>query len=112
MHLFDDQPQALVAALLGAEGAKCILTPTDAPRQVALAMLLFAAPKHLFDRQFWRDYRRARDVVTRPGDRAFLPAQIPGLAEIIGRAIARRCGLLAAATADSEWNGQPMDALP
>lgn len=109
VHLFDDQPQALVAALLGAEG---VLTPTAAPRQVALAMLLFAAPKHLFDRQFWRDYRRARDVVTRPGDRAPLPAQIPSLAEIVGRAIARRCGLLAAATADSEWNGQPMDALP
>jgi hypothetical protein len=105
VHLFDDQPQALVAALLGAEG---ILTPTDAPRQVALAMLLFAAPKHLFDHQFWRDYRRARDVVTRPGDRAPLPAQIPGLAEIIGRAIARRSGLLAAATADSEWNGQTL----
>lgn len=106
VHLFDDQPAALVAALLGAEG---VLTPTAEPRQVALAMLLFAAHKRGFERQFWRDYRTARDVVTRPGDRGPLPAQIPGLAEIIWRAIRRGSGLLAAATADSEWNGQPME---
>lgn len=106
VHLFDDQPEGLVAALLGAQG---VLTPTTEPRQVALAMLLFASHKHGFERQFWRDFLRARDVVTRPGDRGPLAAQIPGLAEIIGRALTRRCGLLAAATADSEWNGQPMD---
>lgn len=109
VHLFDDQPQALVAALLGAEG---LLTPTPAARQVALAMLLFAAHKHLFDARFWDDYRQARDVISRPGDRATLPAQIPGLLEIVGRALWKRCGLLAAATADSEWNGQPLDGAP
>jgi hypothetical protein len=109
VHLFDDQHEALVMALLGGEG---VLTPTPAPRQVALAMLLFAAHKHGLDGQFWHDYWTARDVITRPGDRGPLPAQIPGLLEIVGRAISRRCGLLAAATADSEWNGQPLDAAP
>ena len=107
VHLFDDQPQALVTALLG--GDTEVLTPTPAPRQVALAMLLFAAHRHGLSRQFWRDYRLARDVITRDGDRGPLPAQIPGLLEIVGRALHRRCGLLAAATADSEWNGQSME---
>jgi hypothetical protein len=105
VHLFDDQPQALVAALLGAEG---MLTPTPAPRQVALAMALFAVHKHGLDGRFWRDFHAARDVVTRPGDRWPLPAQIPALLEIVGRALSRRRGLLAAATADIEWDGQPM----
>lgn len=109
VHLFDDQPVALVSALLGKEG---VLTPTTEPRQVALAMLLFAAYKHLFDAQFWRDYQCARDIVTRAGDYAPLPAQIPGLLEIIGRALTRGCGLLSAATADSEWNGQSLDRAP
>jgi hypothetical protein len=109
VHFFDDQPEQLVAALLGADG---VLTPTPEPRQVALAMLLFATHKHGFDRRFWRDWRAARDVVARPGDRGPLPAQIPGLLEIVGRALSRRCGLLAAATADSEWNGQSLDTPP
>lgn len=109
VHLFDDQPEHLVAALLGADG---VLTPTPAPRQVALAMLLFAVHKHGFDGRFWRDWLAARDVVTRPGDRGPLPAQIPGLLEIVGRAVTRRCGLLAAATADSEWNGQSLETPP
>ena len=109
VHLFDDQPERLVAALLGADG---VLTPTPAPRQVALAMLLFATRKHGLDGRFWRDWRAARDVVARPGDRGPLPAQIPGLLEIVGRALSRRCGLLAAATADSEWNGQSLDGKP
>ena len=106
VHLFDDQPLALVKALLGAEG---VLMPTSVPRQVALAMLLFAAYKHGLNSQFWRDYWNARDVIARPRDRSPLLAQIPGLLEVVGRAISRQCGLLAAATADSEWNGQPLD---
>ncbi|HEX5393180.1 MAG TPA: hypothetical protein VFW68_07865 [Rhodocyclaceae bacterium] len=107
VHLFDDQPKALIDALLGRDG---VLTPTPEPRQVALAMLLFAAHKHLLDGQFWHDYQLARDVIARPSDRGPLPAQIPGLLEIIGRAATRRCGLLSAATADSEWNGQSLDS--
>jgi hypothetical protein len=108
VHLFADHPDALVAALLGAEG---VLVPAPRPRQVALAMLLFASGRHLFDAGFWRDYRAAADVVTRTGDFGPLPAQIPGLLEIVGRALGRRCGLLAAATADIEWDGQALEEL-
>lgn len=105
VHLFDDQPDALVNALLGADG---VLTPSPTPRMVGLAMLLFAAPRHLFNAAFWQDYRCARDVIARPDDHGPLHAQIPGLFEIVGRALYRRCGLLAASTADIEWDGQPL----
>lgn len=109
VHLFDDQPNALVAALLGAQG---VLKPTGIPRQVALAMLLFAAREHALEPNFWRDYRRARDVVTRPGDRWPLPAQIPALLEIIVQAVKYRRCLLAATTADIEWDGQALGDAP
>lgn len=111
VHLLGGRPEALVAALLGegGEGGTAVLGGDGAPRAVALAMLLFAAPRHGLTRRFWRDYAAAADVVTRPGDRAPLPAQWLGLAEVTGRALARGIGLLPAATADIEWDGQPMD---
>jgi hypothetical protein len=107
VHLFDNQSRALVAALLGDRSGELLL-PTPEPRMVGLAMLLFAGPRHLIDRGFWRDFAAARDVVIRHGDWGPLPAQIPGLLEVIGRALLRRRGLFAAATADIEWDGQPM----
>jgi glutathione synthase/RimK-type ligase-like ATP-grasp enzyme len=111
VHLFDDRPQALVAALLG-EGQNGLLLATPAPRMVALAMLLFAAPTHVSERAFWRDFKGARDVVVRQGDFKPLSAQIPGVLEIVGRALVRRRGLLAAATADIEWDGQSLETNP
>jgi predicted ATP-grasp superfamily ATP-dependent carboligase len=111
VHLFDDQPRELISALLGA-APNGLLLPSPAPRMVALAMLFFAAPRHLFDTTFWRDFMRARDVVIRRGDYKPLPAQISGLLEIALRAVLRRRGLLAAATADIEWDGQPLDTRP
>lgn len=107
VHLFDDQPEALVKALLG-EGGDSVLTPTQQPRMVALAMLLFALPRHGLNRAFWQDFASAGDVIVRAGDWQPLLAQLPGLLEITGRAVTRRRGLLAAATADIEWDGQPM----
>lgn len=112
VHLFDDQPQALVKALQGTGGQWLAATPK--PRMVALAMLLFTAPRLAFKGlTAWRslrcDYAAASDVVARPGDTGPLWAQVPGLLEIIWRAITRRRPLLVAATADIEWNGRPMD---
>lgn len=110
VHLFGDQQQALIASL--SPGAP-LLTATQTPQMIALAMLLFAAPRLLLRPSTWpafrRDYASGADVITRPGDSRPLLAQLPGLAEIIGRAITRRCSPLAAATADIEWNGQPLD---
>lgn len=115
VHLFDDQPQALVAALLGQTDslpAVPVLVPAPVPRMVALAMLLFAAPRHLFRPEFWQDFAAARDVICRHGDTGPLVAQVPGLLEIAGRAVRRRSGLLAAATADIEWDGQDLGEKP
>ncbi|HTA38843.1 MAG TPA: hypothetical protein VK760_07200, partial [Candidatus Acidoferrales bacterium] len=82
---------------------------------LALAMLFFAAPRALTQggtarRELARAYAAADDVMTRDGDAGPLLAQIPGFLEIVLRAARRRCSLLAAATADIEWNGQPMEA--
>ena len=109
IHLFSDQSEALVQALLGSPPGTLLL-PTMRPRMVALAMLLFAAPRHGFDPGFWRAFLRAPDVVVAAGDPGPLLAQVPGLAEIVWRALRHRCGLLAAATRDIEWDGQSLDA--
>jgi hypothetical protein len=53
----------------------------------------------------------AKDVILRGGDHGPLTAQVLSLTEIGVRAISRRCGLLAASTADIEWDGQPLEAL-
>ncbi len=108
VHLFDDQRMQLVAALSTEAGT--VLEATLEPRMIALAMLLLAAPQRALSRAFWHDYRQARDVIVQDGDRGPLTAQLLSLAEIIGRALTRRCGLLAASTADIEWNGQPLGA--
>ncbi|PYY86474.1 ATP-grasp domain-containing protein [Pseudomonas sp. TKO26] len=108
VHLFDDQRLQLVAAL-GSEASET-LQATLEPRMIALAMLLLAAPQRLLSRAFWHDYQQARDVIVQDGDRGPLTAQLLSLGEIIGRALTRRCGLLAASTADIEWNGQPLGA--
>ncbi|MDT9645771.1 ATP-grasp domain-containing protein, partial [Pseudomonas sp. JV245A] len=108
VHLFDDQRVQLVAAL-GNE-ADAALEATLEPRMIALAMLLLVAPQRALSRTFWHDYQQARDVIVQDGDRGPLTAQLLSLSEIIGRALTRRCGLLAASTADIEWNGQPLGA--
>jgi hypothetical protein len=113
VHLFDDQHAALVQALTGASLQE-LLTATTTPRMVALAMLLFAAPGLWCQggsawRAFARDYAAANDVVVCAGDVGPLLAQLPALAEIVWRMLTRRCGLLAATTADIEWDGQALD---
>lgn len=106
VHLFDHQREALVNSL--SASPERVLEPTPEPRMVALAMLLLAAPPRALSAPFWRDYGTARDVIVAKGDPWPLIAQVLSLAEIIARAASRRCGLLAASTADIEWNGQSL----
>jgi hypothetical protein len=110
VHLFDNQRKALVNSLSAAP--ERLLEPTPEPRMIALAMLLLAAPQHALSAPFWRDYTVARDVIVAKGDPWPLIAQVLSLAEIITRAASQRCGLLAASTADIEWNGQPLSDPP
>jgi hypothetical protein len=114
VHLFDDQHERLVE-LFAEEAPKArpdrppVLKPSPEPRMVGLAMLVFAIWRHGLEPRFWRDFWAGRDVLWRPGDLGPLPAQVAGLLEIFARAMARRRGLLPAATADIEWDGQPID---
>ncbi|WP_265524600.1 ATP-grasp domain-containing protein [Providencia rustigianii] len=107
VHLFDNQRQLLVNSL--SHPLERTLEPTLEPRMIALAMLLFTAPRRALSPPFWRDYAAARDVIVQKGDWWPLIAQVGSLSEIIARAVSRRCGLLTASTADIEWNGQPLN---
>lgn len=108
VHLFAEQPHELVDCLFNRPAE--LLQAAAQPRMVALAMLLIAAPRQLGSARFRADYRSARDVIVRDGDSRPLLAQLLGLGEILGRAISRRRSVLAASTADIEWDGQPMQA--
>lgn len=110
VHLFSTQRQQLVECLQ--KGSRPLLHAGSEPHMIALAMLLLATPAHGLKLSFWRDLRAARDAILVPGDARPLTAQLLSLSEIIGRALSRRCGLLAASTADIEWNGQPLGDLP
>lgn len=107
VHLFDNQRQLLVSSL--SHPPKQVFEPTLEPRMIALAMLLFAAPRQALSPTFWRDYAAARDIIVQKGDWWPLIAQVRSLTEIVARAVSRRCGLLTASTADIEWNGQPLN---
>ncbi|WP_263262524.1 ATP-grasp domain-containing protein [Pseudomonas sp. RIT-PI-S] len=110
VHLFSGQRQPLVASLGTAPAP--LLQAGAQPHMIGLAMLLLAAPSHALLPGFWRDVRAARDVIVAPGDARPLTAQLLSLGEILLRAAFRRCSVLAASTADIEWNGQPLEAVP
>lgn len=109
VHLFDNQRTLLVNCL--SQKPKQLLEPTPEPRMITLAMLLFAAPKRALSAEFRSDFHKAHDVIVQKGDFLPLAAQWLSLAEILSRAASRRCGLLAASTADIEWNGEGLGAL-
>lgn len=106
VHLFHDQPLELVQALIGEPTQP--VTPTAKASMVGLAMLIIASPVNFWRYWFWQDLLIAKDVIVRKKDWGPLFGQIPALFEIITRAVRKRRGLLAAATADIEWDGQPM----
>jgi hypothetical protein len=56
--------------------------------------------------RWWHDYRRARDVITRPGDRAPLAGALLDLGSYARLAIQQGCNLRQAATRDIEWDGE------
>lgn len=111
IHLFSNQPEALVAALTRPDPSQ-VLWPQPTHQMVGLAMLLFAAPRHALARSWWHDFSVAQDVIARAGDRKPLLGQMAGLLEIIGRAAVKRVGLLAAATSDIEWDGHALGPTP
>ncbi|RYY73521.1 MAG: ATP-grasp domain-containing protein [Gammaproteobacteria bacterium] len=116
VHLFNNNSSALLKGITlqdkndNGQQSTQVLRPTHHPRMSAMGMLLFAATKHGWKKTFWQDYKRAQDIITHNGEYKPHYAQLLGLLEMTARVLQKRCSLLAAVTADIEWDGQPMDA--
>jgi len=107
LHLFSED-DALPSALMGVAG-DCLEPGRAQPAMIAGLMLsagLYeAVAKSTLSR--WRyDYRRARDVITRPGDRSPLAGAMLDLCSYSRLAIQQGCNLREAATRDIEWDGE------
>lgn len=81
------------------------------PLGVPLAMWLYGLPPAMRNghlKEWRRDLKRMDHLLESPSDRSTLPWQWLALGEAVTRAIAGGQGLKAAATADIEWNGEPL----
>lgn len=87
---------------------KSIFQPTTNPRMSSMAMILFAMIKQGWKKTFWQDFKQAQDIISHSGEHRPHYAQLLCLTEMCTRAIIQRKGLLAAVTADIEWDGQPI----
>ncbi|MFS8047680.1 hypothetical protein [Rhizobium sp. BR 314] len=107
LHYFG-AADGLAEALVAGHSANASLTGA---MTLPLAMLCYGLPAAIRDRALRRwfgDFRSMGDIAAWPGDRSMLRAQLQALAEIVCVAALRRTGLKAAATADIEWNGEPL----
>lgn len=112
VHLFgagDDLP----AALLG-EAVACIDARPARPRMLAPVMLGAGLAQALAQgraRAWLRDWRRADDVLSVPGDRLPPLGGLADLAAYAASALRRGGGLREAATRDIEWDGEELPDL-
>jgi hypothetical protein len=107
LHLFPET-DALPAALMGT-AINCLEPSQTQPAMIAGLMLSAGWYKAMAKSELprWRhDYRRARDVITRPGDRAPLAGALLDLGSYARLAIQQGCNLRQAATRDIEWDGE------
>lgn len=109
VHLFNDQPKAL-AEIFEKEplASNQIFQPTSHPRMSSMAMMLFASYKQGWKKSFWQDFFKAQDIISHAGEHKPHYAQLLCLLEMCSRALKQRKGLLAAVTADIEWDGQEL----
>lgn len=112
VHLFaPDAP--LPAALMGADMA-CIDAGAGRARMIAPVMLgpgLVQALRDGRGAQWRRDWARAEDVLSPPGDRAPTWGALVDVAAYAGVALRRGCSLREAATRDIEWDGEDLPEL-
>ncbi|MEH6415707.1 ATP-grasp domain-containing protein [Pseudomonas sp. CGJS7] len=112
VHLFAPG-DGLPAALMG-QASRCIEPASGRAKMLAPVMLSagwLQALRQGRARQWWRDMRRADDVLSAAGDR--LPP-LGGLADMVafaGIALRRGCSLREAATRDIEWDGEEWPEL-
>jgi predicted ATP-grasp superfamily ATP-dependent carboligase len=108
LHLFPADA-ALPAALAG-EDVSC--TPDlSRPRMLGAVMLgagLPAALRSGRQRQWWRDWSRAGDVLARPGDRLPLAGAVADIGAYTLLAARQGVNLRQASTRDIEWDGEAL----
>lgn len=112
LHLFD-AADALPAALAG-EVDHCIEPVRPQAAMIAGLMVsagLCQALSTASVGRWWRDYRRARDVITVAGDRLPLAGALRDLGAYAGLALRQGCNLRQAATRDIEWDGECLASL-
>lgn len=113
IHLFNNQTGALTKIFekdaLAASSE--IFQPTTNPRMSSMAMILFALHKQGWKKTFWQDFFKAEDIISHSGEHKPHYAQLLCLLEMCGRAVKQQKGLLAAVTADIEWDGQELQVL-
>ncbi|HSI83655.1 MAG TPA: hypothetical protein VK970_07710 [Candidatus Methylacidiphilales bacterium] len=108
--------------LLGESCGEQVITSEAKPAMVTTAMLLFALPPALASsgllsgagnlrvlQEFGAHWSAAHDVIYAQGDALPALGQMPGFGEFAWNAISRRQSLLAATTADIEWNGESLN---
>lgn len=112
VHLFGPD-DALPGALAGTADT-CVVPGSIEPRMIAAVMLCAGGAQALragHARRWWQDFRRARDVIVARGDaRPFLGGLLD-MASYTRLALRDRCSLRQAATCDTEWDGERLDAL-
>lgn len=112
VHLFG-RDDALPAALLG-EDIACVDARPERPRMLAPVMLgagLAQALARGRARAWLRDWRRAEDVLSLPGDRAPPLGGMVDLGAYALSALRRGGSLREAATRDIEWDGEELPDL-
>jgi hypothetical protein len=109
VHLFAPT-DALPAAFAGTVSAS--VEPSEAgARMVAAVMLtagLVTAVRERRLAKWWSDFKRARDVLTEPGDSRPLSGNAVDMVSHALRAGRRRCSLREATTWDIEWDGESL----
>ena len=112
VHLFHEDDD-LPAALAGS-ATHCV-TPGAMTAGMLGSVMLWAggvqALKQGRATSWWRDYRRARDVIATAGDIAPWFGGLVDMGAFANVAWREHCSLRQASTRDIEWDGQPMAAL-
>lgn len=112
LHLFDLE-HAIPAAIAGGVSSRLSLN-LPPPRMLAPVMLAAGLPTALRRGTLaaWRrDWLRARDVLSVPGDRRPLPGAARDLAAMARVAMRDHSSLRAVSTRDIEWDGEPLSEI-
>lgn len=112
LHLFNLE-HALPAAIAGGVSSRLSLD-SPPPRMLAPVMLAAGLPAALRRgtlTTWWRDWLRARDVLSLPGDRRPLPGAVRDLAAMARLAMRDHSSLRAVSTHDIEWDGEPLGEI-